>query len=192
MKESFEVCVCASGGGGNFQAVLDNRQRIGYSVNRLIADRECGAIRRALEHGIPCGRLDRGSLGEQFFESFEREIPAGTDLIVLAGFMPILPPEICRRWAGRIINTHPSLLPKYGGIGMYGVRVQEAVIAGGDEYAGCSVHFVTEEVDCGEVILQAMVKTVPGESAWDLGNRVFIEENRLLPQAIEVLIAGRR
>lgn len=192
MKESFEVCVCASGGGGNFQAVLDHRQRIGYSVNKLIADRECGAIGRAVEHGIPYARLDRKSLGDRFFDCFEREIPAGTDLIVLAGFMPILPPGICQRWDGRIINTHPSLLPKYGGIGMYGVRVQEAVIESGDEYAGCSVHFVTEEVDRGEVILQAKVKTVPGESAWDLGGRVFIEENRLLPRAIEVLMTGRR
>lgn len=192
MKETFDVCVCASGGGGNFQALIDNQQRVGYSIKKLITDRECGAIKRAIEHEIPYVRLDRKTLGDSFFQRFEQEIPAGTDLIVLAGFMPILPAGTCAKWSRKIINTHPSLLPKYGGKGMYGVRVQEAVLANGDGYAGCTVHFVTEEVDGGEIILQSRVKTDPDESAWDLGNRVFIEENRLLPQAIKVLMTGRR
>ncbi len=87
-----------------------------------------------------------------------------------------------------IINTHPSLLPKYGGKGMYGVRVQEAVLANSETRAGCTVHFVTEVIDGGAIILQSSIEVRPHESAWDLGGRVFLEENKLLPQAIKKLM----
>ena len=81
-------------------------------------------------------------------------VPHNTDLIVLAGFMPILSKEFCQKWSQKIINTHPSLLPKYGGIGMYGVKVQEAVMSSKEKYAGCSVHYVNEKLDNGQIILQ--------------------------------------
>ena len=105
--------------------------------------------------------------------------------------MPIIPEKICNKFQGKIINTHPSLLPAYGGKGMYGVRVQEAVLENKEEYAGCTVHFVNEMIDGGEIIIQKKIKTIANESAWDLGGRVFLEENKTLPEAIKLLINSR-
>jgi phosphoribosylglycinamide formyltransferase-1 len=90
-----------------------------------------------------------------------------------------------------MINTHPSLLPKHGGRGMYGVRVQEAVLASGDTMAGCTVHYVDESIDGGEIILQHSVAVRDRETAWDLGGRIFLEENRLLVRAIELIMSKR-
>jgi len=126
---------------------------------------------------------DRDIVIREFLDA----IPKNTKLIVLAGFMPILPDEICYLWSGRIINTHPSLLPKFGGKGMYGVKVQEAVLAAGEEFAGCTVHFVTPEIDGGEIILQKSISVHPNETAWQLGQRVYKEENRLLLDSIKLL-----
>lgn len=191
MYKAFNVCVCASGGGGNFQALIDNQNKIGYTLKKLISDRDCGSITRAIKHGIPAVIIDKKKSREEFFKTFEAEIPPDTDLIVLAGFMPIIPSEICDKWKYKIINTHPSLLPNYGGKGMYGVHVQEAVLKNNEEYAGCTVHFVTETVDAGDIILQTKIKINPNESAWELGGRVFIEENKILPEAIKMLMTSR-
>jgi len=185
----FNICVLASGGGGNFQTLIDQREAVGYTLLKLLSDRPCGALHRAEAHGITALMLDRKASGEAFFERLSAEIPAHTDLIVLAGFLPILPPAFCRQWSGKIINIHPSLLPAHGGKGMYGVHVQEAVLRAGDPFAGCSVHYVTEVVDGGEVILQARIAVDPDESAWDLGGRVFQEENTLLVQVVAKLMA---
>lgn len=189
LKKPFNICVFSSGGGGNFQSLLDHQPSIGYSITQLICDRECGAVERAHRHAVPVAVVTRGEDDQDsFFERIERHIPEDSDLLVLAGFMPILPKAFCSRWSGRIINTHPSLLPKYGGKGMYGVRVQEAVLANSETQAGCTVHFVTEVIDGGAIILQSSIEVRPHESAWDLGGRVFLEENKLLPQAIKKLM----
>lgn len=185
----YTICVCASGGGGNFEALYKVKHEAGYEIASLITDRECGAVAVAEELGVECSVIQKTSSEEDFWRRFSLAVPEGVNLIVLAGFMPILPQQICRQWAGKIINTHPSLLPKYGGKGMYGVKVQEAVIANGEPYAGCTVHFVTEKIDAGEIILQKRIKVIQGESAWDLGGRVFREEVKLLPEAIKLLIS---
>ncbi len=187
MKDEYNIVVCASGGGGNFQALIEAQEKYGFTITHLITDRECGAIERAHRHHIPVLFHPRKTLGPDFWNVFLSSIPEGTDLIVLAGFMPIVPEFICTAWAGRMINTHPSLLPKYGGKGMYGVRVQEAVIAAGEEFGGCSVHLVTPEIDGGDIIIQEAVKTIPGENAWDLGGRIFKVENRILPDAVRIM-----
>ena len=119
-------------------------------------------------------------------EDFERALPPSADLIVLAGFMPIVPGDICERWQGKIINIHPSLLPKYGGKGMYGVKVQEAVMRAKEEMAGCTVHFVNAGIDEGEIILQKSIEVDYNETPWQLGGRVFKEENRLLVEAVKL------
>lgn len=191
MGRAFHICVCASGGGGNFQALIDSQAVMGYTITMLITDRDCGALARAANHHIPSLLLDRKLLGDGFFAALEKAIPTDTDLIVLAGFMPILPAWLCERWPQKIINTHPSLLPAYGGKGMIGVRVQEAVLKNHEEYAGCSVHYVTQEIDGGEVIAQAKVKVNPGETAWELGGRVYHEETKLLPLTIKTLMDAR-
>lgn len=126
------------------------------------------------------------------FEDFERALPPRVDLIVLAGFMPIIPRDICERWQGKIINVHPSLLPKYGGKGMYGVKVQEAVMREKDEMAGCTVHFVNADIDAGEIILQKAIAVDYSETPWQLGGRVFKEENRLLVEAVKLNKAKRK
>jgi phosphoribosylglycinamide formyltransferase-1 len=184
---SFNLVVCASGGGGNFQAIIDSQALLGIRISCLIVDRQCGAIDRAVRSGIPCIRLDKESRKSDLFSHFSELVPPDTSLIVLAGFMPILPPAICEAWSGRIINTHPSLLPKYGGKGMYGVKVQEAVLAAKEVVAGCTVHFVDSQIDSGAIILQKSINVDPKETAWQLGSRVFLEENRLLVEAIKIL-----
>ena len=105
--------------------------------------------------------------------------------IVLAGFLPIIPKWICEKWERKIINIHPSLLPKYGGKGMYGVKVQEAILRNHEKYAGCTVHYVDSEIDTGEIIAQKKILVMENESAWELGGRVFNEEIILLPLAIK-------
>lgn len=181
----FKVAVCASGGGGNFQALIDAREKIGIEINCLIVDRECGAINRAEQSGIPVKRIRHSSrnLGGEL----DNAIPIDSNLVVLAGFMPIVPGDICEKWSRKMINTHPSLLPKFGGKGMYGVKVQEAVMAAGEKLAGCTVHFVSQEIDGGEVILQKSLEINHGETPWQLGGRVFIEENKLLVEAVRLL-----
>lgn len=191
MKGDFLVTVCASGGGGNFEAIARAQEAVGYRVKLLIVDRECGAIDKARQHRIPCRVLDRTLPQEDFSRDLDQAIPTDTDLVVLAGFFPIISAELCRKWAGRMINTHPSLLPKHGGRGMYGVHVQEAVLASGDAVAGCTVHYVDQTIDGGKIILQQPVAVRAGETAWELGGRIFLEENRLLVQAIELIMRKR-
>lgn len=187
--DKFNVVVCASGGGGNFQALVDAQYDLGIKIPLLIVDRDCGAIERATRHGIPYVMLDATKGKEVMFEAFAQSIPDEVDLIVLAGFMPIVPASICERWQGKIINTHPALLPKYGGRGMYGVKVQEAVMAAKEEYAGCTVHFVNAGIDEGGIILQKTITVDYSETPWQLGGRIFKEENRLLVEAVRLLKA---
>ena len=174
--KSFNITVCASGGGGNFRSLAKHQFDCGYRISLLVVDRECFAIDVAKEYGIPYTVLYRKFLNKSFFEEFEKVIPVDTSLIVLAGFLPIIPKWICEKWERRIINIHPSLLPEYGGKGMYGVKVQEAVLRNHEKYAGCTVHYVDEGIFVAE-----------DESAWELGGRVFNEEIRLLPLAIKMI-----
>lgn len=157
----------------------------GYHISLLIVDRECPAIKIAKENGISYSVLEKKVLGKSFFEEFEKIVPIDTNLIVLAGFLPIIPKWICEKWERKIINIHPSLLPKYGGKGMYGVKVQEAILRNHEKYAGCTVHYVDSEIDTGEIIAQKKILVMENESAWELGGRVFNEEIILLPLAIK-------
>jgi phosphoribosylglycinamide formyltransferase-1 len=187
VSEPFSIIVFASGGGGNFQALVDARDELGMEIKLLVADRKCNAIVRAKDAGIPTLLVEGLKGAEMFSRVFEESIPAEVDLLVLAGFMPIVPGVICEKWKRRIINTHPSLLPKHGGVGMYGVKVQEAVMRAGDKVAGCTVHYVTEAIDGGDIILQKAIEVDPRESAWELGGRIFKEENQLLVEAVRLI-----
>ena len=185
MIKAFSIAVCASGGGGNFQALIDARKSQGFSISVLLTDRPCGSVDRAKAHGIPVA-IHTGLKDElAIVTAFSEDIPPTTDLIVLAGFMPIIPKFLCERWQGKMINTHPSLLPKYGGRGMFGVRVQEAVLQAGEKYAGCTVHYVTDVIDGGAILLQKSIAVDTTETAWQLGGRIFLEENKLLVKAVQ-------
>lgn len=192
MSNRFSVVVCASAGGGNFQALIDSRVALGIEISLLVVDRECGAVERAVSNGIPYIILESAKDKEKFTSDFVNAIPINIDLIVLAGFMPIIPKYICDKWQGKIINTHPSLLPKYGGKGMYGVKVQEAVMRANERKAGCTVHYVSEDIDGGAIILQKTIDVDYNETPWQLGGRIFREENKLLIEAIRLLKADAK
>ncbi|MBZ0182680.1 MAG: phosphoribosylglycinamide formyltransferase [Melioribacteraceae bacterium] len=188
MTNGFKITVLASGGGGNFQALINNQSKVGYTINLLIVDRECGSTKRAKKHGIDYKLIDREKMGANFADILLDSIPSDTNLIVLAGFLSILDHKFCLTWKNRIINIHPSLLPKYGGKGMFGVKVHEAVMEAKEQYSGCTVHFVDEKIDNGKILLQHVVKVDYNESPWELGGRIYKEENRILVEAVKIIM----
>ena len=183
----FNIVVCASGGGGNFQTLIDNQKKFDYNISLLIIDRICGAIKRAVKSNIEYVVIEKKNVKDNFFDVLDSKIPAKKSLIVLAVFMVIIPRKFFQKRLTKIINTHPSLLPKYGGKGMYGVKVQEAVIANKEKIAGCTIHYVNENIDGGEIILQKKIIVNNNESPWELGGRIFKEEGVLLVKAINII-----
>jgi len=175
------VCVFISGSGSNLQAIIDAKAKgklNHINLLKVIADRECQGINRAITHGIEHGIVSHrlGDFQSQLLES----IPDDCDLIVLAGFLSILGSNIIEEYEGRILNIHPALLPKYGGKGMYGMKVHEAVIASDDHESGCTVHFVDNGIDTGQILAQIQVPILPLDSAKDLAKRVLEAEHELL------------
>lgn len=187
--KTFNIVVFASGGGGNFQSLIDYQKKIGYKITLLVTDNECMAIERAKINNIPYFFADKNKFKKTFFYQINKKIPKNTNLIVLAGFMSILDENFCQHWQKKIINTHPSLLPKYGGKGMYGVKVQEAVMKAKEKKAGCTVHYVTKEIDGGQIIIQKSINVNYDETPWELGGRIHEEEKKLLPKAIKIIRA---
>ncbi len=114
----------------------------------------------------------------------------GATVVCLAGFTRLLPEEVLRAFPGRVLNIHPSLLPRHGGPGMYGRRVHEAVLASGDVESGCTVHFVTERYDEGAVLLQARCSVLEGDTPDTLAARVLELEHRTYPEAVRRLLAS--
>lgn len=143
------------------------------------------ALERAKRLGLESVVVDHRQHADaaSFSAAVFREIDArAIDLVVLAGFLRlVILPE---RWLGHVLNIHPSLLPRHGGKGFYGDRVHRAVLAAGDRESGCTVHYVTNEYDRGEIVLQRRVPVLPGDDEHSLGARVFEEERLALPEAI--------
>ena len=182
MSDTRNIAVFASGTGTTLQALIDNQTEYGYHVALVVANRTCTALDRAQTAHIPTLQsCDWTKIGHALTQH-------SIQLIVLAGFLAIIPEWICHKWEKRIINIHPSLLPKHGGKGMYGVHVQEAVLAAGDTVAGCTVHYVSAEVDGGHIIAQATVEVLANDTPETLSQRVQQEEKKLLPQTIEQLL----
>ena len=181
------VLVCSSGGGSNFESLVIKSEFYGsYRVCRLIVDRNCGALEIAKSLGVQSDLLNQDSLLEdQLVTHFE-----GFDLIVLAGFMPIISAKVIGSVSGMIINTHPSLLPKHGGRGMYGVKVQESVLKSLDTLAGCTVHQVNSEIDEGLVLAQSEIIIPKGITPWSLGGLVHELERELLPLTVHRFAIG--
>lgn len=146
-----------------------------------MANKECGALARASRVGVPT------LLSRDWDEITEQLREKGIGLIVLAGYLAIIPEAVCEQWAGRMINTHPSLLPKFGGKGMYGRRVHEAVLAAGERETGCTVHYVSSAIDGGEVIAQARVPVLANDTPDTVAARVQAAERELLPKVVEQL-----
>ena len=154
----------------------------GFVVHRVIGTKaEAPAIEAAKQMGLKTSIVEFG-------DSFEQGLLAAlgeTDWICLAGFLRLLPESIVNRWDHRILNIHPALLPKFGGKGMYGMHVHEAVLAAGETESGCSVHYVTKEYDEGAVIRQERCQVLPDDTAETLATRVLVLEHRTYFSALK-------
>lgn len=182
MNDIFHIAVFASGAGSTLQTLIDNQLPHGYHVALMVANRPCMALQRAEAAHIPTLLSKDWQAIDMALEQHQ------VQLIVLAGFLAIIPDWICQKWAQRIINIHPSLLPKYAGKGMYGIHVQEALLAANDTIAGCTIHYVNAEVDGGSIIAQATVPVLPNDTPETLSQRVQEQEKQLLPRTIQTIL----
>jgi phosphoribosylglycinamide formyltransferase-1 len=182
--------VLVSGRGSNLQALIDSIEsgKLPCSINIVISDREKAyALERCKRHKIPYLVIKRKDFSTQ--ESFEEELIkalSGVDLVVLAGFMRILSKHFVKTFPERIINIHPSLTPAF-----LGKSAQRQALEYGSKITGCTVHFVTEELDSGPVIVQACVPILPDDTEETLSERILSYEHRLLPQAVRWISEGR-
>jgi phosphoribosylglycinamide formyltransferase-1 len=188
------LAVLVSGKGTNLQAILDASRDPDYpaEVVVVVSDRPGAyALERARQAGVPAyvvpWRKDPKEFGVRLAEVLERH---GAQWVCLAGFLRILDAEFVERYRGRILNIHPSLLPAFGGKGMYGERVHQAVLQAGVRESGCTVHFVTAEVDAGPVVAQVRVPVLPDDTVETLAARVAEQEHRLYPEAIRRVVTG--
>jgi len=192
MPRTCDVVVLLSGTGSNLQALIDST-RTGDSPVRIaavISNRsDAYGLRRARDAGIETRSLDHKAFeGREAFDSALVELidAFNPQLVVLAGFMRILSAGFVRHYEGRLLNIHPSLLPKYKGMHTH----QRALDAGDNEH-GCSVHFVTEELDGGPLVVQAVVPVESDDSAQTLAQRVHTQEHRIYPLAVRWFAEGR-
>ena len=182
------VAVAVSGRGSNLEALLDalGDGREARVVLVLSNRADAPALERARSRGIATAVLADHRSAPEWLDLLERH---GADLLVLAGYLKLVPPGVISRHRGRVLNVHPALLPAFGGPGMYGHRVHEAVLASGASESGCTVHLVDEEYDRGAILGQRRVPVLPGDTPDTLAARVLREEHRILPAA--VLAAAR-
>ena len=193
-RDPVAIAVLASGGGSNLQALIDHFA--GSSVARValvVSDRpQAGALERARRAAIDARVLDvkgrpAADIAREMLELFDAH---GIGLVALAGYLKLVPVEVVRRYAGRIVNIHPALLPAFGGAGYYGARVHEAVLASGATVSGPTVHLVDEEYDRGRVLARWPVPVLPGDTAEALAARVLAAEHVLYPVVVEWLARG--
>ena len=193
------VVVLVSGGGTNLQAIIDAVEN-GTITNTKIAgvisnNKNAYALERAKKHGIanccisPKDYANRATFNQKFLEKMDELNP---DLIVLAGLLVVIPPEMIAKYRNRIINIHPSLIPSFCGTGYYGLKVHEAALARGVKVVGATVHFVDEGTDTGPIILQKAVEVEEGDTPEVLQRRVMEQaEWKILPKAIDLIANGK-
>lgn len=187
------IGVLVSGGGTNLQAIIDAAESgfiPGSKVVVVISNRkDAFALERAKKHGIKGIFIDRKSFccPAAYFEAIIGELASNkVDLVCLAGFLLKLESNIIRRYKGKILNIHPALLPKFGGPGMYGHHVHEAALKAGETESGCTVHFVDEQYDHGEIILQKRVPVLKNDTPGTLAKRVLEQEHRAFPEGLKL------
>ena len=183
MSEKTKVAVLVSGGGTNLQALIDkvaDGQLDDVEIVRVISSREDAfALTRAEKAGITT------AVAREQQEVLKELKASGAEIVVLAGYMRVLSPEIIAEYRDRIINIHPSLIPKYCGKGFYGMRVHNAVIEAGEKESGATVHYVDEGVDTGAIILQEKVPVLDGDTPETLAARVLETEHEILARGLE-------
>jgi phosphoribosylglycinamide formyltransferase-1 len=190
--------VFGSGRGSNFQAIL-KAIRSGEIANAAIRvvvsnNSNAGILELARAEGIPAEHIsEKRFAGEtEFVHHLLTTLRSyGVNFIVLAGYMKRVPQQVIHHFRNRIVNIHPALLPKYGGKGMYGMRVHEAVLAAGERVSGATVHLVDEEYDHGPIILQRRVPVLPDDTPETLAARVLKLEHELYPEALRLFSEGK-
>lgn len=194
-----KIAVCVSGGGTNLQAIIDGIAD-GTIKNTEIAvvisnNYGAGAIGRAEKAGVPGIVVSPKDFAtrEEFNEKLISTIDSyGVDLIVLAGFLVVIPPSLVEKYPNKVINIHPSLIPSFCGTGYYGLKVHESALARGVKVTGATVHFVDSGTDTGPIILQKAVEIPQGITAKELQLKVMEEaEWKIMPQAIDLIAAGK-
>ena len=188
------IAVLATGGGSNLQALLDHLRTLGSHRTAdvvLVASNRADAGALARAHAANCAtatiagpRAPDGAQLSGLLDAHE------IDLVVLAGYLQLIAPEITRRFAGRMLNVHPAPLPAFGGAGMYGGRVHRAVLASGVQMSGPTVHFVDDVYDHGAMIAHWPVPVMPGDDEHALAARVLHAEHLLFPRVVQAVAAG--
>lgn len=193
------IVVCVSGGGTNLQAIIDGVRQGTITNTEIVGvisnNKNAYALERAKQAEIPAVCVsprdygDREQFNEAFLKTVERMKP---DLIVLAGFLVVIPSQLIRKYENRIINIHPSLIPSFCGTGYYGLKVHEGALARGVKITGATVHFVDEGTDTGPIIMQKSVTVQEGDTPEVLQRRVMEEaEWIILPQSIDLIANGK-
>lgn len=196
MEKKLKIAVLVSGGGTNLQSIIDHVEagKIDAQIEAVISNNsKAYALERARQHNITALHMSAKKFGSQ--ESLDEELlkvfeERGIDLIVLAGYMRLLSPVIVRRYKGRIINIHPGPLPEFGGTGMYGLKVHQAVIAAGLKESCATVHVVDEIYDHGPILLRRKVPVLPDDTPESLAARVLKVEHQVLPEVINMYAKG--
>lgn len=194
-----DVVVLVSGGGTNLQAIIDAVESESITNTRIVGvisnNKNAYALTRAKQYGIhsecisPKDYASREEFNERFLEKLDEMNP---DLVVLAGFLVVIPPQMIERYRNRMINIHPSLIPAFCGKGFYGLKVHEAALERGVKVVGATVHFVDEGTDTGPIILQRAVEVCPGDTPETLQRRVMEQaEWKILPEAIDLIANDR-
>ena len=189
------ILACVSGGGTNLQALIDRIEDgtiQGAQIVKVISNNPgVFALERAKKHGIegcvvsPKDFADRAEFNEALLQAVDEAQP---DLIVLAGFLVVIPPKMIEKYSGKIINIHPALIPAFCGTGYYGLKVHEAALERGVKVTGATVHYVDEGTDTGPIIMQKAVEVLEGDTPKILQQRVMEEaEWIILPKAVQMI-----
>ena len=184
------IAVFASGNGSNFKEIYKHTidgNILGKIVLLISNNPSSGAVKVANENNINCKIINSYRFNNFLDQEYEIALNKfEIDLILLAGFMKKIPHNIVEIYKNKILNIHPSLLPKYGGEGFYGMNVHEAVIKSGDNYSGATVHYVNEEYDKGSIAIQKKVKVNLNDTAESLAKKVLVVEHKIYPKAVKL------
>lgn len=198
-KTKVKLGVLISGGGSNLQAIIDAcasgiLKDIAEVVVVISNKADAYGLQRARQHEIPAVFVDRKKFadGAAYSEQLIKELQIyNVELVCLAGFLLKLEPNFVQAFRGKILNIHPALLPKFGGKGMYGHHVHEAVVIAGEKESGATVHHVDDEYDHGTVVIQRSVPVMPGDTPDALAKRVLEVEHQIYPEAIRTVITQK-
>lgn len=192
-----QVAVLVSGGGSNLEALLKAQTTGALTKARIelvISSRkDAYALQRAEKYKVPSLVIEPKTFStDEAFQAaiLDALVKAKIDVVCLAGYLRKIGTNIVRHFRGKMINIHPALLPKFGGPGMYGHHVHEAVIAAGEKESGCTIHLVDEEYDHGAVLAQARVRVLPKDTPEDLAARVLEQEHQLYPKILQEFCAS--